>query len=179
MKIYTKTGDQGQTGLFSGTRVSKADLRVEAYGTVDELNSFIGALRDGVEDAEIREDLFYHQHRLFDIGAILADDRADRLLTFSGAATLQTEAAIDAWQAVLPPLKHFILPGGHPQVSQAHQCRTICRRAERRVVALAAEASLPIEVVEYLNRLSDYFFVLARLLAKQYDVEELKWEQGR
>lgn len=178
MKIYTKTGDSGQTGLFSGKRVSKADLRVEAYGTVDELNAFIGLLRDHITDAALKEELFYHQHRLFDLGALLADDRPDTSLTFTNTATLKSEKSIDRMQAELETLRHFILPGGHPQVSYAHLCRTICRRAERRVVSLADEVELPAAIVEYLNRLSDYFFVVSRYLAHLNGVEELKWEKG-
>lgn len=178
MKIYTKTGDQGQTSLFSGSRLSKADLRVEAYGTVDELNACVGLLRDHVQDEACRAFLFQHQHHLFDLGAVLADDRNDSPLSFPAAAATDLEAEIDRMNEVLAPLRHFILPGGHPAVSFAHLCRTVCRRAERRVVALAGEVDLPQEAVIYLNRFSDFAFVLSRWLAKQNGVEELKWQSS-
>lgn len=177
MKIYTKTGDEGQTGLFSGRRVSKADLRVEAYGTVDELNAVLGLLRDHLaESSPQRAFLLRQQHLLFDLGALLADDREDSPLSFSAGAADELEQAIDQLQKELPPLRHFVLPGGHPQVSFAHLARTVCRRAERRVVALAAATDLPKEVVVYLNRLSDFFFVLSRYLSYENGVEELKWQ---
>jgi len=177
MKIYTKSGDQGETGLFSGRRVSKADLRVEAYGTVDELNAAVGVLRDHLDDPDCRAFLLRQQHFLFDLGGLLADDRTDSPLAFSGDTVDALEAEIDRLEINLTPLRHFILPGGHIQVSFAHLARTICRRAERRVVALHDEAPLPSAVVQYLNRLSDYFFVLGRWLAQSNNVEELKWER--
>ncbi|PHI19361.1 ATP:cob(I)alamin adenosyltransferase [Lewinellaceae bacterium SD302] len=178
MKIYTKTGDAGQTGLFSGRRLSKAELRVEAYGTVDELNAFVGLLRDYCKKPEeVRKFLLTQQHHLFDLGAILADDRPDapQRLTISAAEKLEQE--IDRMNAELPELRHFVLPGGHPSVSYAHVCRTVCRRAERRVVALRDEENdIPALAVTYLNRLSDYFFVLGRYLALKNEAEEIKWE---
>lgn len=177
MKIYTKTGDEGQTGLFSGRRVSKADLRVEAYGTVDELNAVVGLLRDQLPTKQQqRVFLLRQQLCLFDLGALLADDRGDSPLRFSADAATELEKAIDDLQQQLPPLRHFVLPGGHPQVSFAHLARTVCRRAERRVVALAAVCDLPKEIVIYLNRLSDFFFVLSRYLSYENGVEELKWQ---
>lgn len=177
MRIYTKTGDEGQTGLFSGRRVSKADLRVEAYGTVDELNAVVGLLRDHLPtDSQQRVFLLRQQHLLFDLGALLADDREDSPLHFPADAAKELEKTIDELQQQLPPLRHFVLPGGHPQVSFAHLARTVCRRAERRVVALAAAADLPKESVIYLNRLSDFFFVLSRYLSYENGVEELKWQ---
>ncbi len=177
MKIYTKTGDEGQTGLFSGRRVSKADLRVEAYGTVDELNAVLGLLRDHLsESSQQRSFLLRQQHLLFDLGALLADDREDSTLFFATGAAEELEQAIDELQQTLPPLRHFILPGGHPQVSFAHLARTVCRRAERRVVALASETTLPKEIIIYLNRLSDFFFVLSRYLSYENGLEELKWQ---
>jgi len=178
MKIYTKSGDQGETGLFSGRRVSKADLRVEAYGTVDELNAAVGLLRDHLSDERCREFLFKQQHLLFDLGGLLADDRADSPLSFPVDSIAALEVEIDRLDTDLAPLRHFILPGGHVQVSFAHLSRTICRRAERRVVALHSEEVLPAAVIQYLNRLSDYFFVLGRWLAQANGVEELKWEKG-
>ncbi|MEL6142617.1 MAG: cob(I)yrinic acid a,c-diamide adenosyltransferase [Bacteroidota bacterium] len=178
MKIYTKSGDQGETGLFSGRRVSKADLRVEAYGTVDELNATTGLLRDHVEDVNCRAFLLHQQHLLFDLGGLLADDREDGTLSFPTNSVDGLEAEIDRLEANLEPLRHFILPGGHIQISSAHLARTVCRRAERRVVALHSEVNLPSEVLRYLNRLSDYFFVLGRWLEQENGVEELKWEKG-
>lgn len=177
MKIYTKTGDQGETGLFSGRRLSKADLRVEAYGTVDELNATIGLLRDHLQDDAIRSFLLVQQHHCFDLGAILADDRPDSTLVFPLAAATELEQEIDRIVSLLSPLRHFVLPGGHPSVSFAHLCRTVCRRAERRVVALASqETSIAPVAITYLNRLSDYFFTLGRYLSKIAGVEEVKWE---
>lgn len=177
-RIYTKTGDKGETALFGGRRVPKSDLRVEAYGTVDELNSFIGWLRDATEDARTREILALIQHRLFTLGAHLASDPAKHpptpdLLT-QDVSLLEEE--MDRMDESLPPLKNFILPGGHPTVSVCHVCRTVCRRAERLVVALI-HAEEPVEALalQYLNRLSDYFFVLARWLGKNLGAEEVVW----
>ncbi|NNE29746.1 MAG: cob(I)yrinic acid a,c-diamide adenosyltransferase [Saprospiraceae bacterium] len=177
-KIYTKTGDKGTTGLFGGARVSKHAIRIEAYGTTDELNSHTGLLRDQVEKEEIRSALLAVQHELFVIGSNLAKD-PDSDLTVpaleSGIVT-SLEEAMDKMDNELAPLKSFILPGGHPIVSQAHICRVVCRRAERRVVALAETEVVPEEIVIFLNRLSDYFFVLARYLGKTLEVEEIKWQ---
>jgi len=178
MKIYTKTGDGGQTSLFSGSRVSKADLRVEAYGTVDELNATVGLLRDHLTDEPCRAFLLIQQSCLFDLGALLADDRPEAELSFSSENITALEREIDRLQADLEPLRSFILPGGHPQISFAHLARTVCRRAERRVVALREVVELPPSPVEYLNRLSDYCFTLSRWLAKANAVEELKWKRG-
>ncbi|NJO87131.1 MAG: cob(I)yrinic acid a,c-diamide adenosyltransferase [Lewinella sp.] len=177
MKIYTKTGDEGQTGLFSGRRLSKADLRVEAYGTLDELNATLGLLRDHLTEETTRALLLRQQHLLFDLGALLADDRTEAQHYFPAEAALGLEAEMDRLTALLPPLRHFVLPGGHPHVSFAHLVRTVCRRAERRVVALVDSGeALPTAALVYLNRLSDYAFVLARYLALANGTEELKWE---
>lgn len=177
MKIYTKTGDAGQTGLFGGSRVSKSHIRVEAYGTVDELNAFIGLLHDSLSDEPVRELLRQVQHRLFSIGATLAADPAGPPLPpdLKPEDIALLEEAIDTMTQALPPLRHFILPGGLPTVSLAHVCRTVCRRAERVVVALHEQATVPKEVLQYLNRLSDYFFVLARYLGHQAGADEIKW----
>lgn len=180
-KIYTKTGDKGQTALFGGRRVPKSHLRVDAYGTVDELNSFIGLLRDGVADVYTRQVLSDIQHRLFTVGAHLASDPEKSLptpdLLPDDIQTLEQE--MDRMDESLPPLRNFILPGGHPVVSHCHLCRTVSRRAERLVVALL-ESGEPVEdvVLQYLNRLSDYFFMLARHLAQELGVEEVVW-RGR
>lgn len=178
MKIYTKGGDAGQTSLFSGRRVSKAALRVNAYGDLDELNAHIGALRDHTRDHLLTIDalLYTQQQQLFNAGALLADDREGVEKTpISELVIPELEAAIDQMTADLPPLRSFILPGGHPAVSAAHLCRTVCRRAERQSVALGEQIELPDRLVSYLNRLSDYFFVLSRWLAKEFDAEEVKW----
>ncbi|MEM7574316.1 MAG: cob(I)yrinic acid a,c-diamide adenosyltransferase [Bacteroidota bacterium] len=178
MKIYTKGGDQGSTSLFSGKRVSKAALRVAAYGDLDELNAQIGRLRDFTQGPLVDPDtlLLIQQQHLFVIGAQLADDRegVEKMQLPKGAAPT-LEAAIDRMQEQLEPLRHFLLPGGHPAVSQAHICRTVCRRAERQVVLLVEEVSLAEDILPYLNRLSDYFFVLGRYLAKLSGTEEIRW----
>ena len=178
-RIYTKTGDKGETALFGGRRVPKSDLRVDAYGTVDELNSFIGLLRDSIEDQAIRETLAHTQHRLFTLGAHLASDPAKHPptpdLLPDDIKLLENE--MDAMDQQLPPLKNFILPGGHTTVSICHICRTVCRRAERLTVALL-QSGEPVEdlALQYLNRLSDYFFMLARFLAKELKAEEVVWK---
>ncbi len=177
MKIYTKTGDAGQTGLFGGSRVSKSHIRVEAYGTVDELNAFIGLLCDSLNEEPVRRQLHEVQHRLFSIGAALAADPKGTPLV----PDLETEdialleRAIDGMNEHLPELRHFILPGGFPSASLAHVCRTVCRRAERIAVSLHEREPVPSLVLPYLNRLSDYFFVLARYLGHRAGAEEIKW----
>lgn len=179
-RIYTKTGDHGETALFGGKRVPKSHLRVDAYGTVDELNSFIGLLRDATQDRHVQSLLETVQHRLFTVGAHLASDPAKKLpkpdLLPTDISLL--EADIDAMDKLLPPLRHFILPGGHTTVSTCHICRTVCRRAERLVVALD-QSGEPVEetVLQYLNRLSDWFFMLARKLAHDLNAPELIWQQ--
>lgn len=179
MKIYTKTGDKGQTSLIGGTRVPKSDVRIEAYGTVDELNSYIGLVRDQAVNLPRRDLLKEVQDRLFTVGASLATDPAkagkkpipDLLET--DIALLESE--MDKMDAELPELRHFVLPGGHQSVSYCHLARTVCRRAERAVIRL--EDSEPVDdlVVKYLNRLSDYLFVLSRKMAQDLQAEEVKW----
>ncbi len=176
MKIYTRTGDKGDTGLFSGRRVSKADKRVEAYGTVDELNACLGLLRDHIAPTEaagsrIRAQLLEQQRHLFALGAMLADDRPDSTYAVPEKAVPQLESYMDEMDESLPKMTHFVLPGGSLPVSFAHLCRTVCRRAERRTVQLGQVDA----AVIYLNRLSDYLFVLSRYLANQEGVEEIKW----
>lgn len=175
MKIYTKTGDKGQTGLYSGKRLSKAHIRVEAYGTVDELNSFVGLLRDHVKDEDLRTRLLAQQNLLFALGAAMADDRPGQAYQLPGNAATDLEQHMDEMNESLPKMTHFILPGGHPTVSHTHLCRTICRRAERRTVELAESVEMDPGIVIYLNRLSDWFFVLGRYLSLKLDVEEVKW----
>lgn len=177
-KIYTKTGDLGETGLFGGRRLSKSHLRIEAYGTVDELNSHLGLVRDQQTDVATRDMLHAIQSQLFSIGSILASDPEKELPVpeLSEEQVKALEQAMDEMDTRLPELKNFILPGGHPHVSQCHITRCVCRRAERLVVALAAIESVPAIVIKFLNRLSDYLFLLARWTAQQLSVEEVIWK---
>lgn len=175
MKIYTKTGDEGKTGLYSGKRLSKAHPRVEAYGTVDELNAFLGLLRDHVDDEAISAELLAQQHHLFALGAAMADDRPGQAYKLPEDAVTNLEVRMDAMNESLPKMTHFILPGGAPVLSYAHLCRTVCRRAERRTVELAEAVEMDKSIIIYLNRLSDYFFVLGRFLAQVENIEEVKW----
>ncbi len=178
MKIYTKTGDKGQTGLFGGKRVSKDDLRIEAYGTTDELNAFIAQLISHLQDRETIDLLIQVQNDIFAIGSMLsmpADQNFD-IPKISDEDVTVLENAIDNMESNLEPLRNFILPSGHPAVSACHVCRTIARRAERRVVSLEAVEVIDPLVKKYLNRLSDYFFVLSRYVAKMFDVQETIWK---
>ena len=178
MKIYTRTGDQGETGLFSGRRVSKTDLRVEAYGTVDELNACLGLLRDhlhpgaGPAGTALRDEILEQQRCLFSLGALLADDRPDSNHRLPAAASEHLEEYMDRMNEELPRMTHFILPGGLPAISFAHLARTVCRRAERRTVAVPG---VDAAAIVYLNRLSDYLFVVGRYLALHLGVNEIKW----
>ena len=178
-RIYTKTGDTGETGLFGGSRVPKSHARVEAYGTVDELNSFIGLLHDSLDDEPVRELLRQIQHRLFSIGATLATDPSGEYASptdLREADLKRLEDAMDQMDEHLPELKNFILPGGYPPVSLCHICRTVCRRAARLVVALHAYDPVEPLVLQYLTRLSDYFFVLARHIGHRAGAEEIIWK---
>ena len=177
MKIYTKTGDGGETSLFGGSRVGKDDVRIEAYGTVDELNSFIAQLISQLDSEEQRNLLLEVQKRLFTIGSILAADPSKELPTpdLRLADIHLLEQAMDSMETSLAPLRTFILPGGSPANSSAHICRTITRRAERRVIALHKVAQVPDIVIQYLNRLSDYFFMLSRYIAATLGHEETPW----
>jgi cob(I)alamin adenosyltransferase len=179
VKIYTKTGDTGQTSLFDKSRVSKADPRVEAYGEVDELNACLGAARAARLDADLTAVLEQIQSELFAVGARLADPssriaaRVEKV-TVSNAEVEQLEAMIDRLEAQLPPLRRFILPGGSTAGALLHLARTVCRRAERRVVGLGAEAIDPV-IVTYLNRLSDLLFVMARVANHRAGTTEVEW----
>ncbi|MBS1685160.1 MAG: cob(I)yrinic acid a,c-diamide adenosyltransferase [Bacteroidetes bacterium] len=178
MKIYTKTGDVGQTSLFGGRRVSKSDLRIETYGTTDELNSWIGLLRDVNTNETERALLKEIQDRIFTIGASLAADPDNHKLKtpdLHEEDVTALEQAIDDYDKVLEPLRNFILPGGHVHVSYCHIARTVCRRAERLSVALHAEADVHPLVIKYLNRLSDYLFALSRKMAHDLGAEEVNW----
>lgn len=185
MKIYTKTGDKGTTALFGGTRVPKHHIRIESYGTVDELNSYIGLLRDQDTDSETKEFLTEIQDRLFTIGSILATDPEKAKLK-NGKDRLQIpkihesdienlEKAMDRMDGELPEMTHFILPGGHQSVSFCHIARCVCRRAERLSTALYDIEAFDDKVLIYLNRLSDYLFVLARKLSKDLKADEIQW----
>ncbi|MBK6904599.1 MAG: cob(I)yrinic acid a,c-diamide adenosyltransferase [Saprospirales bacterium] len=177
-KIYTKTGDKGQTSLFGGRRVSKGHLRIDAYGTVDELNSCIGLLRDHLSDEVLRALLKEIQDRLFTLGANLAADPSKELqkpdLLEEDIKLLERE--MDRMDEGLPELRNFILPGGHPTVSFCHLARCVCRRAERLAVTLAEEEPVDPILIQYLNRLSDYLFILGRRIAFDLGIEEVVWK---
>jgi cob(I)alamin adenosyltransferase len=171
MKIYTRTGDQGATSLFGGSRVPKNDPRIEAYGTVDELNSFIGLARSHPLPQSVDDVLHQVQIDLFEIGARLASPNTDRFAGVDAARITELEQAIDAMERELAPLTSFILPGGAPAAAQLHVARTVCRRAERCVVALHDDAT-----IAYLNRLSDYLFVAARFANLGAGREDVPWK---
>lgn len=178
MKIYTKKGDKGETSLIGGTRVPKYNLRIESYGTVDELNAYIGLLRDQAISEHSKTVLKNIQDDLFVIGSNLAADPGNssmRLPDFEETTVEALEREIDAMQLVLPELKHFILPGGHTTVSYCHIARCVCRRAERLIVHLSEDSKVNTLIIRYMNRLSDYLFVLGRKLASDLKAEEYKW----
>lgn len=181
-KIYTKTGDKGQTALFGGARLPKHHIRIESYGTCDELNSHIGLLNDYLSDEQLKNWLNIVQNNLFVLGSNLALDPSSTLEvpTLVSNDVELLEKAIDKMESELEPLKTFILPGGHIHSSQAHIARCVCRRAERLVVALdEVEENLDPILIQYLNRLSDFLFVTARYISKLNAVEEIPWESGR
>ncbi|MCC6541237.1 MAG: cob(I)yrinic acid a,c-diamide adenosyltransferase [Flavobacteriales bacterium] len=179
MKIYTRTGDTGQTSLLGGQRVPKDSIRIEAYGTMDELNSHLGLLRDHAKGT--RDKLLVPiQEKLFSLGSRLASGSEEQAEKFkvpqvTEADITAMEAAMDAMDKELPEMRKFILPGGDLAASQAHVCRTVCRRAERLAVTLAAAEAVPGIVVRYLNRLSDLLFVLARHIAHVHGVADTPW----
>ncbi|SDB21618.1 cob(I)alamin adenosyltransferase [Flavobacteriaceae bacterium MAR_2010_188] len=185
MKIYTKTGDKGTTALFGGTRVPKHHIRIESYGTVDELNSNIGLVRDQDIDTHHKEFLMEIQDRLFTVGAILATDPKKAILKngeerlnipkISNSDIEKLEREMDRMNEDLPTMTHFVLPGGHQTVSFCHITRCVCRRAERLATALYDIEPFQDETLMYLNRLSDYLFVLARKLTHELSAEEVKW----
>jgi len=178
MKIYTKTGDKGYTSLIGGTRVPKHHLRIESYGTVDELNSYIGLIRDQDIDAHDKQILKEIQDRLFTIGSSLASDpeRSKMVIPDLHDADIELlEKEMDAMNEKLPELRHFILPGGNNAISFCHIARCVCRRAERLVVNLSADSTVEEKVNIYLNRLSDYLFVLARKIGNEQNVPENQW----
>ncbi|MGJ8735589.1 cob(I)yrinic acid a,c-diamide adenosyltransferase [Zobellia laminariae] len=185
MKIYTKTGDKGTTALIGGTRVKKHHVRIESYGTVDELNSWLGLVRDQKIDSRSKEVLTKIQENLFVVGAILATDPEKAILK-NGKKRLNIdeikatdiellEKEIDVMDEALPQMTHFILPGGHTTVSYCHIARTVCRRAERMSTLLYENEPFNENVLLFLNRLSDYLFVLARKLSENLQADEIKW----
>lgn len=179
MKVYTKKGDSGTTGLLGGTRLPKHHLRIESYGTVDELNAFIGVLRDSISSTQHRDDLKKIQDELFTVGSQLAADPEKNkmelpMITPDDVGYL--EKRMDNMDKELPEMKFFVLPGGHPAVSNAHVCRCVCRRAERLCVALSESGVVNPLILQYLNRLSDYFFVLSRHLTMELGVAEVPWQ---
>lgn len=179
MKVYTKTGDQGMTSLVGGTRVPKNSIRLEAYGSVDELNCYLGMIRSLVVDQKIAEELANIQMRLFDVGGNLATDPHGKIqripLGVENEDVEMLEQAIDRMEAEVPPSRFFVLPGGNEVISFCHIARTVCRRAERRILDLNQETAVEEQVMKYVNRLSDYLFVLSRKLAYDSGIEELKW----
>jgi len=185
MKVYTKTGDTGTTALFGGTRVPKDHARIESYGTVDELNSYVGLIRDQEINQHFKDILIEIQDRLFTVGAILATPPEKEVLK-NGQKRLQNlgiiesdiellEKEIDSMEDSLPQMTHFVLPGGHTTVSYCHIARCVCRRAERLAVHLSHNEPVANIAIKYLNRLSDYLFVLARKLSKELNADEVKW----
>lgn len=186
-KIYTKVGDKGSTLLATGERVLKSNVRIEAYGTVDELNAVAGLLRDTVAADKSMNDIVAQlskiQNELFDIGGELSvpldvlDTERQQVVKMSDVERLERE--MDAFNEKLPPLENFVLPGGHLANSTAHLARTVCRRAERAVVRMSEQDAVRDEVRVYLNRLSDWFFVVSRELSRRYAVEEVLWAQNK
>ncbi|MDA9250463.1 cob(I)yrinic acid a,c-diamide adenosyltransferase [Flavobacteriaceae bacterium] len=181
-KLYTKTGDDGTTGLFSGKRVSKHHVRIKAYGTVDELNAWIGLIRNDKIAAETNSFLIKIQNELMVIASQLADDTSEKTPKLSGKIVpiafenvTEIESEIDKINNELPELKNFIIPGGHVLISYTHLARCTCRRAERFITELNGEEEVSNVIIAYINRLSDYLFILARKLSKDFEVEEIKW----
>lgn len=189
MKIYTKTGDNGTTSLFGGTRVPKHHIRIDCYGTIDELNSYLGLIRDQEIEDHHKKVILLQQDRLFTLGATLATDPEkaklksgkDRLNIprISDTDITRLEVEMDTMNKSLPPMTHFILPGGHTTVSYCHIARCVCRRAERLTTLLNEQEPLDQVILMYLNRLSDYLFVLARKLTYDLNAEEIKWVPDR
>jgi len=178
--VYTGGGDKGMTSLVGGQRVSKTNQRIESYGTIDELNSFIGLLITKLEDEKDKDFLLFVQHKLFTIGSYLATDQENTDLKIESKVSPESieriEREIDRIDGELPKMKNFILPGGTPSASIAHICRTICRRAEREIYRLNESASVEEAVLIFINRLSDYFFVLARHECIRNNGSEIIWD---
>ena len=177
MKIYTRTGDHGETSLFGGTRVPKNDARIEAYGTVDELSSFLGSARASTLPREVDEELRSVQVDLFEIGAHLASPGTSRFPGVEDTRIEELERGIDTMERELTPLTTFILPAGGPAAAQLHIARTVCRRAERLIVALGDESAVTQSTIAYLNRLSDYLFVAARYANARAGIADVPWKR--
>lgn len=178
MKIYTKTGDKGTTGLLGGTRVSKANLRIDTYGTVDELNSYLGLLRDQTVNKHRVDELINIQNILFIIGSYLASDPEKSKVRIPELNPLEVETLekrMDEMNEKLPEMRNFVLPGGHESVSYCHITRCVCRRAERLVTGLSEVSQTNDLVLKYLNRLSDYLFVLSRMMTQELNATEIPW----
>ncbi|MBT5439513.1 MAG: cob(I)yrinic acid a,c-diamide adenosyltransferase [Flavobacteriales bacterium] len=178
MKIYTKKGDEGKTGLIGGTRVSKNDLKINAYGTVDELNAFVGMLRDSIGNTKYTSQLIEIQDRLFTAGSLLAvsdSGSSMKIPMIEKNDIVELEEWIDEMDTKLPEMKSFVLPGGHQTVSYCHITRTICRRAERCIVTLSEHTVVDPIILAYFNRLSDYLFTLGRSMAQELNIKETPW----
>jgi cob(I)alamin adenosyltransferase len=179
IKIYTKTGDDGTTGLLGGSRIEKYNVRLEAYGTIDELNSVLGVLRTLNIPEDLSDIIIYVQNTLFNIGSRLASDEHGDSFTSSLALSDKhiafIETAIDRMEDELPELKNFIIPGGDPAAANCHVARTICRRAERRIVEFSGQNKVQPEIIKFINRLSDLLFVMARKLNFVNNVQEMRW----
>lgn len=179
--VYTRTGDKGTTSLIGGQRVSKAHARLEAYGTIDELNSFLGLMRSYMPEGDDSHFVLKVQHHLFSVGAYLATDTTTTELRSEGIIRHELieemEREIDTVDASNPPLRSFIIPGGNKAASVCHVCRTVCRRAERRILALQSDCEVDDNVISYINRLSDYLFVLSRKLNNLERNEEILWDK--
>ena len=176
--VYTRTGDDGTTSLVGGKRVPKTHPRLHAYGTVDELNAMIGLLRAYIKERDDYDFLLKVQHHLFSIGAYLATEQCPSDASVGASEVAQLEEAIDRMDSLLPPLHAFVLPGGAKVAAVCHLCRTVCRRAERHIYALSDVCPLSFDVLAYMNRLSDYFFVLSRKINICEKQEEIFWDKG-
>jgi cob(I)alamin adenosyltransferase len=179
MKIYTKTGDEGTTSLFGGKRVYKSELRIDAYGTVDELNSWIGVLRDLEVNKNRKDVLIEIQDRLFTMGSLLATEPGNQKVkvpTLKEEDVIFLENEMDQMDELLSPMRFFVLPGGDLSISWGHVARTVCRRAERLIIALHQHEPIDPLIIKYINRLSDYLFVLCRMMTKELAAEEVPWK---
>ena len=178
MKIYTKTGDKGTTGILGGTRLSKHHLRIDSYGTVDELNSYLGLIRDQPVCMDIQDEIVDIQNILFVIGSYLASDPTKSKVVIPELQVEEIEkleSSMDQMDAELPDMRNFILPGGHQSISFCHIARCVCRRAERLVTVLSDNEEVEPMILQYLNRLSDYLFVLSRWMTQELQAEEIPW----
>jgi cob(I)alamin adenosyltransferase len=178
MKIYTRKGDDGTTGLYGGSRIGKGDIRIEAFGSLDELIAYFGLLQDRISNSYITERIIELQHELFNMGAYMAatNDTSLKMPELNTSLVKSLEDEMDDWNEEIPPLKHFILPGGFAHASHVHVARTICRRVERNTVKLKGHFNEDEHIIKFLNRLSDWLFVLARYLNFENNIPEVKWE---